>query len=100
MTALALTDHDTLAGQAEAAAAAAQAGITHIPGIEFSTQWLGRSVHIVGLGFDPAADSLTQGIERQAASRTQRALTIGERLAKAGIHNAYEGALELAGRVY
>lgn len=97
VTALALTDHDTLAGQVEAAAAAAQAGIALIPGIEFSTQWQGRSIHVVGLGFNPLAASLQQGIERQTASRLERAQTIGEKLAKVGIADACAGARALAG---
>ena len=95
--AIALTDHDTLAGQAEAQLAAETAGIQLISGIEFSTQWLGRSIHVVGLGFDPAAPSLVEGIARQSISRTERARTIGEKLAKVGIGNAYAGALAIAG---
>ncbi|HNG58911.1 MAG TPA: PHP domain-containing protein [Cellvibrionaceae bacterium] len=97
VNALALTDHDPLAGFSQAAAAAQQADISLIPGIEFSTQWLGRSIHIVGLGFNPAAASITQGIKRQATSRLERAQTIGEKLAKAGVPDAYAGAQALAG---
>ncbi len=97
VTALALTDHDTLAGQAAAESAATEVGIRLIPGIEFSTQWLGRSIHIVGLGFDTSAPSIKQGIERQSASRDERAHTIGEKLAKAGIPDAHKGAQEIAG---
>jgi 3',5'-nucleoside bisphosphate phosphatase len=95
--ALALTDHDTLAGQAEAQMAATAAGIELISGIEFSTQWLGRSIHVVGLGFDPNASILMEGIARQTISRAERAQTIGEKLSKVGINDAYAGALAIAG---
>jgi predicted metal-dependent phosphoesterase TrpH len=95
--ALALTDHDTLAGQAEAAAAAAACGMRFITGIEFSTQWLGRSIHIVGLGVDLSSVSIKEGITRQDISRTERAQSIGDKLAKVGIPNAYLGARAIAG---
>jgi predicted metal-dependent phosphoesterase TrpH len=97
VTALALTDHDTLAGYSQAQAAAHASGITLITGIEFSTQWLGRSIHIVGLGFDPTASSVKEGIARQEISRTERALAIGDKLAKVGIADTYAGALAIAG---
>jgi predicted metal-dependent phosphoesterase TrpH len=50
---LALTDHDTLNGIAEAQAAAAERGLTLIPGVEISVTWSGRTLHILGLGLDP-----------------------------------------------
>lgn len=96
VAALALTDHDTLVGQIQAQAAASEHGIEFITGIEFSTQWQGRSIHIVGLGVDLTAPSLLSGIQQQMVSRTQRAHTIGEKLAKAGIAGAYAGALAIA----
>ena len=51
----ALTDHDTVRGLDEAAAAATAHGLCMVTGTELSAEWLGRTVHIVGLGFDPAA---------------------------------------------
>ena len=47
---LALTDHDTTLGHAEARAACAAAGITFIPGVEITAGWRGQEIHIVGLG--------------------------------------------------
>ncbi len=49
---LALTDHDTTAGLAEARLATQQADLTLISGVEISTTWENRAIHIVGLGFD------------------------------------------------
>jgi hypothetical protein len=46
---LALTDHDTTAGLAEARAACAATGIRFVPGVELSAQWRNQTIHIVGL---------------------------------------------------
>jgi len=50
LKALALTDHDTTAGNEEAAKAAAGEGITFIPGVEISAEFDRIEVHILGLG--------------------------------------------------
>ena len=47
---LALTDHDTVDGLPEAKSEAVKHGITFVPGIEVSTLWNERSIHVVGLG--------------------------------------------------
>ena len=55
LSAFALTDHDTTAGLQEAMAAGQAKGIEVIPGIEFSTEYGGRDIHIVGLFLDENA---------------------------------------------
>lgn len=50
---LALTDHDTVAGHAEAAAAVPETGVALVPGIEISARHHHRSVHLLGYLFDP-----------------------------------------------
>ena len=55
---LALTDHDELLGLAEAAAEAADIGLRFVPGVEISVSWLDQTLHIVGLGVDPANEAL------------------------------------------
>jgi predicted metal-dependent phosphoesterase TrpH len=94
---LALTDHDTLDGIAEAKVAAFEHGLTLVPGVEVSVTWGGRTLHVVGLGVDPAEPLLRAGLDRQIAHRGWRAEEIGRRLAKAGIEGAFEGALALSG---
>lgn len=49
LKAFALTDHDTTAGLDEAMNAAGEKGLEVVPGIEFSTTWMNRDLHIVGL---------------------------------------------------
>lgn len=50
LRAIALTDHDTMDGIEEAMEAAEGTLLEVIPGIELSTTWWGKDVHIVGLG--------------------------------------------------
>ncbi|GJH42507.1 RNase RNM [Pasteurella canis] len=93
---LALTDHDTVSGISEAKKAACQQGITFINGVEISTLWENRAIHIVGLGFDETSEKLTALLTQQAVLRHQRAIEIGEKLAKVGVENAFEEAKKLA----
>ncbi|HEY5790544.1 MAG TPA: PHP domain-containing protein [Gammaproteobacteria bacterium] len=92
VTRLALTDHDTVAGLAEAGAAAAKAGLALVPGVELSLAWSGVPVHLVGLGIDPAHPALAAALGRLAALREERAERIAHSLARAGIDGALAGA--------
>ena len=91
---LALTDHDEVAGLAEAESAAAAAGIVLIRGSELSVSWEGQTIHIVGLNIDPAHPVLAAGLELIRSSRASRARKMADALAAAGIRGAYEGALK------
>ena len=91
---LALTDHDEVAGIAEAQVAAVEAGVELIPGAELSVTWEGHTVHIVGLNIDPTNPVLTAGLELIRSSRQTRARKMADALAAAGIRGAYEGALK------
>ena len=79
---LALTDHDTLAGLAEARAACADAAIRFVPGVELSSQWRGQTIHIVGLQFDESHAGLNAHLSAVLARRQTRLAEIGERLEK------------------
>ncbi len=96
VTTLALTDHDTIQGQAEAAQAAAANNIQYIPGIEISTNWQKKCFHIVGLNIDPNNENLQLGIENLQTLRTERAKKIALKLEKKRIPNAYEEVTEMA----
>ena len=93
----ALTDHDEIGGQHRAAAAARAQDLPYLTGTEISVTFAGETVHIVGLGFDPDDAALQQGLRNTRGGREQRALEMSESLAKAGIHDAYEGALKFVG---
>ena len=95
--ALALTDHDTTAGLTEARAAAEQAGVRLIPGIELSASFESHCLHIVGLNIDPNHPALVDGIARQQQIRDSRAQKIAEKLAKKGIVDVYPVVRQAAG---
>ena len=92
-----LTDHDEIGGQARAVAAAHEQGLKYLSGTEISVSFIGKTVHIVGLGFDAQNEQLRQGLRDTRGGRGQRAMEMSDGLAKVGIKNAYEGALTHAG---
>ncbi|MBI5450764.1 MAG: PHP domain-containing protein [Gammaproteobacteria bacterium] len=93
---LALTDHDVTDGVADAQDEAGLAGIRLVPGVEISVSWADHLVHIVGLGIDTSNSALQQGLSGLRDKRMQRAQAIAERLVKAGIDGAWDGALRYA----
>src|SRR5690606_34733650 len=84
LAALALTDHDTLEGIAEGAAAAQAAGLGFLPGVEISTQYQDREVHVTALRIDPAAHSLNERLAWLRVQRATRAEAILARLHELG----------------
>ncbi len=90
---LALTDHDQLAGLAEAAEAARSCGIELVPGCELSVSWEDQTLHVIALRIDPDAAALSQGLQRIRHGRTTRAQRMADALAESGIAGAYAGAL-------
>ncbi|WP_375213660.1 3',5'-nucleoside bisphosphate phosphatase [Aquabacterium sp.] len=92
-----LTDHDEVGGQHRARAAAAALGMGYLPGTEISVTFLHKTVHIVGLGFDPDNAQLRQGLADTRGGRERRARDMADELAKAGIPGAFEGALKYVG---
>jgi len=93
VTLWALTDHDEVAGQAEARATAQELGMRYLCGVEISVTWASRTVHIVGLNVDPECTALVEGLARTRSGRAARAEAIGEQLETLGIPDAYAGAL-------
>ena len=81
---ISVTDHDTTAGLGEAHAAAAEASIELVAGIEISAVADGRDVHLLGYFIDPAATGLREFLDRQRADRTRRIVAMSERLAALG----------------
>lgn len=95
---LAITDHDTTAGIAAAREEISRSGLALnlIPGVEISTVWENHEIHIVGLNIDIAHPMMCEFLAQQTERRQQRARLIAERLDKAHIPGAWEGALRLA----
>lgn len=96
---MAITDHDTLAGWdwAQQSAATLTAGVTLLPGVEFSVDASRREIHLLGLGFDADDVALRQALQRQQLRRRERAERIAARLEHLGVHGALAGAEAIAG---
>lgn len=83
---LGLTDHDTVDGLAEATAAAAEAGLTLIPGIELSSDSDdAHEIHLLGYFIDPASESLAQRLQWLTRQRRLRIEQIVARLEDLGL---------------
>lgn len=80
--ALAITDHDTMAGWQEAIATAAPLSLEIVPGLELSTVYNGRSLHI--LGFYPDEEKLQSPLQERVEGRKRRARKMAEKLAELG----------------
>ena len=93
----ALTDHDEIGGQERAMAAAKAEGMKYLTGVEISITFAGKTVHIVGLGFDHKNEALVQGLRNTRGGRSERAKEMSDGLAKVGIVGAYEGSLKYVG---
>ena len=81
---ISVTDHDTAAGLADAAAAAAALGLELIPGIEITAVEDGRDVHVLGYFFDPGSSQLEGFLRAQRADRVRRVRDMCDRLAALG----------------
>lgn len=98
ITALALTDHDTTIGLAEAALEAAAANVILVPGIEFSCIWGGVTIHVLGLGIDSSSEVMIKAVEHQSEVRRQRSEIIAEKMSrKHNMPGLLEGIEEFSG---
>jgi predicted metal-dependent phosphoesterase TrpH len=93
----ALTDHDEVGGQQRALAAAKSHGMKYLTGTEISITFAGKTVHIVGLGFDAQDERIKAGLKQTRGGRGERAQEMSDGLALVGIKGAYEGALKFVG---
>lgn len=84
LSAMVLTDHDTLAGVPEFLDAAHDAGIAATTGVEISTQFESVELHILGYGVDPANAALLALLAAGRGTRRTRNALIAERLAALG----------------
>jgi 3',5'-nucleoside bisphosphate phosphatase len=94
---VALTDHDAMSGWAEAQQAADEVGITLVPGLEVSTAYHHRGVHLLGYLPDPAHPPLVAALDRILAGRTARTPAIVDALRRHGIGITEEDVRREAG---
>ena len=80
-----ITDHDTVAAQAEAAALAAAADIPYVSGIELSVSSKDRDLHVLVYGYDLKHAEFLKMLEVFRESRRERAIHMAQKLAELGV---------------
>jgi predicted metal-dependent phosphoesterase TrpH len=91
---LSITDHDTLVAYQQLTTVSD--AIRIIPGIELSSQWNRRGVHIVGLNVGLSCGSILEGVKQQSNARRERAEKIAEKLQRFGFDDCLTGAQSFA----
>ena len=89
LAAIAITDHDTVSGYAEAAEAGEKYGVEVVPGIEISTKY-GRAVHILGYYIDPNSEKIAPVLDWVVHDRDERNRKMAELMAADGLPVSYE----------
>ena len=85
VSAIAVTDHDTMNGVPEARRAADAIGLGFLDGVELSARFEGREVHVLGLGVSPEGCALGDVLECLRSGREMRAEEMMRRLAALGV---------------
>ena len=94
LCAFALTDHDTTDGLDEAISYAEDKPIEVVPGIEFSTEYEGRDIHVLGLYIRYKDPVFNEKIQKFVDSRIKRNEKMCRNLQEAGIDISYEKLLK------
>ena len=97
LTALAITDHDTVEGIPASLPAGNSLGIEIIPGIELSSRFEGCETHILGYFFDWENVTLLDRLNQQQANREQRNTRVVKNLNKLGLELSYKEVKTKAG---
>lgn len=90
LTAIAIADHDAVAGIPLAIKAAASSDLTVLPAVEISTEYHGTEVHILGYFINTEAASLVERLQRIREGRRYRAQQIVEKLNDVGVLTTFE----------
>lgn len=96
VTTMAVTDHDTVSGVAEAREAAWSLRLTFYSGIEISSLWGTRCIHVVGLGLNETDEDLENALRYFSEQRADRARRISQKLVDLGCPDVYERVMDLA----
>ena len=84
LSAIAITDHDTLAGIAPTQAAAG-ASLEVVTGVEITAEFRGKELHLLGYGFDPANAALRSALDHLRSERVGRFHEMVARLKELGV---------------
>jgi predicted metal-dependent phosphoesterase TrpH len=94
LAALAITDHDTTAGLAEARAAAGSA-IEVISGVEITCQWQGQELHLLGYFLEQDNEHLQRALSELRVARRERFCEMLKRLRRLGVQLEWDDKVEL-----
>jgi 3',5'-nucleoside bisphosphate phosphatase len=94
---VALTDHDTTAGLKEAGEAAREVGVELVPGVEFSAEHEGTSIHVLCYWMDVSNEELQTELQRLRDDRFRRGEMMIEKLQALGFDISFERVREIAG---
>lgn len=97
LAAFALTDHDSVAGLAEAGAKAEELGLEFVPGVEIAVWSDFGELHLLGLWVNPQAPGLAQKLSDLRLARERRNLLILDKLAGLDISLSMDEVLALSG---
>jgi predicted metal-dependent phosphoesterase TrpH len=98
LSAMALTDHDTIAGIADASDEAQKLGIDFLPGIEISCHYpRPGTMHLLGYGIDPASSVLKNMTEKLIGGRDERNAKVIDALQQQGVAISMQDVLDAAG---
>ncbi len=94
---IAITDHDTTAGYTQADDAAAGTDLRIIPGIEFSAEYEGASLHVLAYWADPLDRALVDELRRLTDTRLRRGELMIEKLQELGFDISFDHVRAIAG---
>jgi 3',5'-nucleoside bisphosphate phosphatase len=94
---VALTDHDTTDGLAEALATGSVVGVEVVPGVEFSAEFDGNSVHVLCYWMDPQDAALQLELRRLREDRFRRGELMVGKLQDLGLPVAFQRVRAIAG---
>lgn len=97
VAAIAVTDHDSVAGNEEAVRLGRERGLPVVPGVEISSHWNGVTFHLLGYGLTRLTDHVRQAFDFLVESRAQRNPRMIERLQALGVDISLEEVLAEAG---
>lgn len=98
LSAVALTDHDTVAGVAEAQQAGKEYGIEVVAGVEISTRAGGKDIHVLGYYVNTEDEQFLQRLRGLREARDERNHLIIAKLQELGLDISWQEVLDELGR--
>lgn len=99
LSVLSITDHDSIEGYLSAKSAAEEYGIELLPGVEITTVYKQKEIHILAYCFDPGKNELHTALKMQRKARLKRMFRILNIISKKGIDISIEEVIAEAGNM-